>query len=171
MITETTRLQIIPCDESILEAAIQGNQKLENTLQVSVAENWTEFGVEALQYSLDRLKSDKAEYPWWTFFPIHKEDKTLIGSGGYKGQPNEEGIVEIGYEIAPGYRQKGLASEFAKALVENAFQDSRVKTVIAHTLGETNPSTKVLFSCGFIQTDELTDPEVGKIWKWELKRP
>jgi len=79
---------------------------LETLLQVNVSENWTKFGVEALQYSLDKLALGENEHGWWTYFPIHKKDNKLIGSGGYKGQPNSEGIVELGYEIAAEYRKR-----------------------------------------------------------------
>lgn len=46
-------------------------------------DNWTEFGVSALQYSLDKLSENEDEKGWWTYFTIHKQDNKLIGSGGY----------------------------------------------------------------------------------------
>ena len=168
-IIETDNLKLIPCDTKILESAIKGNEFLAQKLKVSVQDNWTEFGVGALQYSLDRLIASAEENGWWTYFPIHKEDNNLIGSGGYKGKPTTEGIVELGYEIAPGYRNRGLATEMTKGLIENAFKDKRVKLIIAHTLGEENPSTNVLQKCGFEKVLEINDPDDGLIWKWELK--
>lgn len=167
---ETKNLKIIPCDKTILKSAIQGNETLAKKLNVTVPNNWTEFGIGALQYSLDRLTENEEEKNWWTFFPVHKHDNTLIGSGGYKGKPTSEGTVEIGYEIAPAYRNRGLATEMAMGLIENALRDERVKSVIAHTLGQENPSTKVLQKCGFTKVQEFNDPEDGAIWKWELKR-
>lgn len=129
------------------------------------ANKWTEVGVEALQYSLDKI----TEMGWWTYFAIHKQDNTLMGSGGYKGSPTEEGIVELGYEIALEYRNKGLATQMAQGLVSNAFVDKRAQTIIAHTLGEENASTKVLTKCSFVKVEEINDLHDGLIWKWELK--
>jgi RimJ/RimL family protein N-acetyltransferase len=57
-----------------------------------------------------------------------------------------------------------------KGLIENAFGDERVKTIIAHTLGYDNPSTRVLQKCGFEKVKEINDPDDGLIWRWELKR-
>lgn len=165
---ETENLYLIACDMEILQAAVEGNEQLENLLGVNVPDNWTEFGKGALMYSLDKLSVDKDEINWRTYFPIHKADNKLIGSGGYKGKPTEDGIVELGYEIAPGYRNKGLATEMTKALISNAFSFRKVNRVIAHTPGETNESTKVLTKCGFEKSDEIDDPEEGLIWKWEL---
>jgi RimJ/RimL family protein N-acetyltransferase len=137
---------------------------------VTVPDNWTEFGVGALQYSLDKLSLSEREQGWWTYFPIHKTDNTLIGSGGYKGKPTEQGIVEIGYEISPDYRNKGLATEMTRALIDNAFSLKQVTAIMAHTLGQVNASTRILTKCGFEKTEEINDPDDGMIWKWELKR-
>ena len=170
MTIETKNLKLIPCDTEILKSAIQGNEILATKINVTVQENWTEFGVGALKYSLDRLTESEEEKNWWTYFPIHKQDNKLIGSGGYKGKPTTDGTVELGYEIASGYRNRGLATEMTKGLIENAFRDDRVTSIIAHTLGQENPSTKVLQKCGFEKVEEINDPEDGLIWKWELKR-
>ncbi|MFT3846174.1 MAG: GNAT family N-acetyltransferase [Lacibacter sp.] len=170
MTIETKNLQLIPCDTEILTAAILGDEILAKKINVTVQDNWTEFGVAALQYSLDRLTDSEDEKNWWTYFPIHKLDNKLIGSGGYKGKPTNDGTVELGYEIAPGYRNRGLATEMTNGFIENAFKDTRVKSIIAHTLGQDNPSTRVLQKCGFKKVEEMNDPDDGLIWKWELKR-
>lgn len=171
MIIETEHLKLIPCDTEILNAAILGNEILSKKINVTVQDNWTEFGVGALQYALERLSESEEEKNWWTYFPIYKHDNKLIGSGGYKGKPTNTGTVELGYEIAPDYRNRGFATEMTKGLIENAFKDERVKSIIAHTLGQDNASTKVLQKCGFKKVEEINDPDDGLIWKWELKRP
>ncbi len=167
---QTANLLILACDRVILAAAIEGNQTLAQNLHIKVEPGWTEFGTAALQYSLDKLSVESEEAGWWTYFPIHKEDNRLIGSGGYKGKPGPEGMVEIGYEICPEYRNKGLATEMAKSLVESAFACSQVKIVSAHTLGEPNASTKVLLKCGFKKSAEINDPDNGLLWRWELTK-
>lgn len=167
---ETERLQLIPCDRKILEEALKGNEYLADYLNITVPENWSEFGNSALNYALAQINSGESEIGWWTYLPVHKADNKLIGSCGYKGHPDETGAVEIGYEIKTEYRNTGLATELANALVSNAFTNEEVISVQAHTLGETNPSTKVLSKCGFQKTQEIQDEENGLLWKWELKR-
>jgi [ribosomal protein S5]-alanine N-acetyltransferase len=167
---ETPRLRIIVCNEIVLRHAIKGNRELREYLNVKIPGNWTVFGMEALQYSLEKLGSGENEAGWWTYFPIHREDAALIGSGGYKGKPSDDGFVEIGYEIAGDYRNRGLATEFAQALIRNAFHHDQVHSIIAQTLGEVNASTRVLVRCGFTRTEEINDPDDGIIWRWQLKR-
>jgi [ribosomal protein S5]-alanine N-acetyltransferase len=43
-----------------------------------------------------------------------------------------------------------------------------VGTVLAHTLGEENPSTAVLRANGFGRGADVEDPEQGVVWRWEL---
>ncbi len=166
---ETENLVIIACDQEMLELAILGNQQLSDYIRATVPENWTEFGARALQHSLDKLKASENEKNWWSYLPIHKADNMLIGLCGYKGQPNENGMVEFGYEIKADYRNKGLATELAKALVSNAFDFEEVKFMQAHTLGEINASTQVLLKCGFQKIDEIPNKELGILWKWQLQ--
>jgi ribosomal-protein-alanine N-acetyltransferase len=117
MTIETEILRLIPCDAETLKSAIAGNDQLAKRLGVTVADNWTEFGVESLQYALERLLEDPINFGWWTYFPVHKQDNKLIGSGGYKGSPTDAGTVEVGYEIAAAYRNKGLATELINGLI------------------------------------------------------
>ena len=108
---------------------------------------------------------------WGSFFTIHKADRQLLlGTCGFKGAPNEENIVEIGYEIEASYRQKGLASEAAKGLIDFAFSHENVKAVMAHTLAHENPSVSVLKKLGFQFVKELSDPDDGDIWQWLLPK-
>ncbi len=46
---------------------------------------------------------------WWTQLFFDEPTGHLVGSGGYKGPPVQR-EVEIGYEIAPGYRRQGYAT-------------------------------------------------------------
>ena len=77
-------------------------------------------------------------------------------------------MAEIAYGIAPGYDGRGYATEVAKALIEFASLDARVKSIRAHTLTETNASTRVLEKCGFQKIGEAVDPENNLVvWRWE----
>jgi len=166
---ETQRLKLICCDREILEALFRGNDSLAGHLQVNVPQKWTEFGAPAFKFTYDKILSGSGQIEWWSYLPVVKEENTLIGSCGYKGEP-KDGRVEIGYEVTAAYRGIGLATEMAKALIEKAFQSNEVQYVEAHTLAEINESGSVLKKCGLRKTAELEDPEDGKIWKWEIRK-
>lgn len=168
LIIETDRLKLVVCDLPLVEAVLAGNDTLEKYLGVAVPSNWTEFGEPVFRWTHDKITKPGADIQWWSYLPIHKEDNALIGSLGYKGYPDENGMVEIGYEICANYRNKGLASEAAKALIDHAFTGDKVKYVQAHTLANENASTKVLKKCGMQFVKEVNDPEDGLIWQWVI---
>ena len=166
---QSSNILLVEGTEKILNAALMGNGNLSALLEVIVPDKWSEFGNIILQYSLERVLSDPSEAMWWTWFPIHKEARTLIGSCGYKGKP-ENGMVEIGYEVIESYRNKGYATEIAKALLDFAFEHKAVNVVQAHTLAEKNASGSILTKCGLKWVGELEDEEDGTIWKWRISR-
>lgn len=94
----------------------------------------------------------------------------MIGLGGFKGGPDEEGVVEIGYALAPAYRGLGLASEAAQGMLGYAFSHPEVRRVVAHTLPERNASTRVLERVGPRLAGTVHDPVDGEVWRWTLDR-
>ena len=163
---ETDRLILMAATSKMLEAALQGDEVLGQLLSINIPGPWSGFGTAVFPYTLEKLKNPE-EQNWWMYLVILKTENALIGTGGYKGAPTEEGMVEIAYEIAEAYRQRGLATEVAEALIEHAIKQEKVLTIWAHTLAENNASTKILENCGFIKTKELHDEEDGDIWRWE----
>ena len=91
----------------------------------------------------------------------------VIGSAGFKGPPDAQGMVEIAYGVDPSCQGQGFATEAAGALLRYAAADPRVRLLRAHTLPEANASTRVLGKCGFVHIGEVVDPEDGPVWRWE----
>ncbi|MFD0329628.1 GNAT family N-acetyltransferase [Streptacidiphilus monticola] len=63
---------------------------------------------------------------------LRREDGLALGGAGFHGPPTD-GVVEIGYDLAPGARGKGYATETARLLVAYAFTHAVVRVVQAHT--------------------------------------
>lgn len=166
---KTGNLQMIPCKLEYFEAILNDGKRLEQMLDITTAEDWNSFP-EAIPFGYEYLKSNPQALGWWMYLFIHAKDKKLIGMGGYKGAANKAGKIEIGYAIAPAYRNRGLATEAARGLIEYAFSHPHIKTVDAHTLAETNPSTKVLEKVGMEKLETLIDLKDGEIWHWRLNR-
>jgi len=166
---ETENLKLIPCELKHFEAILHDPKRLEGMLGVCVADGWMSFP-EAIPHGYEYLKANPAALGWWMYLFIHAGDKMLIGLGGFKGKVDEAGMVEIGYEIAPDYRNRGLATEAAQGMVDYAFSQPEIKIVDAHTLAEINPSTSVLEKIGMKNIGTINDPEDGEIWHWRLER-
>src|SRR5262245_54069451 len=120
---------------------------------------------------LARVRALTGPDPWTLGFDVvHRVSAAVIGSCGYKGPPDSDGVVEISYGTDSDHRGKGYATEAARALVTYAFGDSRVRVVRAHTIEKANASTRVLTKCGFRDIGDVIDPEDGLVWRWEKQR-
>lgn len=170
MTIETAHLQLMPNAPKFYLALIEGVPQFEEQFGLPAAEGLRDFFVsgEVSPEWLAKLRDAKAADPWVHGFAIvHRERSLVIGNAGFKGPPDEEGMVEIGYGIVPACEGRGYATEAAAALVSFASRDERVRRIRAHTLPEANASTRVLAKCGFERIGEVVDPEDGLIWRWE----
>jgi len=108
--------------------------------------------------------------PWQHgFFLVERSRGEIIGTAGFKGPPDADGMVEIAYGVVPSVEGRGYATEAAGALVRFAAADARVRLIRAHTLPELNASTRVLRKCGFVHIGEVIDHEDGPVWRWERR--
>jgi ribosomal-protein-alanine N-acetyltransferase len=169
---ETARLDLIPCTPEQLLALIEQPERFEQLAGLPVAEDLHGF------YASDQvspqwraaLRNASEPDPWrHGFFVVHREQRVVIGSAGYKGAPDADGIVEIAYGIVPSHEGRGYATEAAAALVTFAF-DHGAQRLRAHTLPVANASTHVLLKNGFQNVGSVVDPEDGPVWRWERGR-
>ena len=155
-------------DLALLDAAMAGDDALAACLGHAVVPGWLSFAGQ-LERTRDAAAQDRDDPRWGTCFFVAGEPPELVGWGGFKGPPSDAGTVEIGYEIAPARRERGLATAAARALVADAFSDPRVAAVLAHTLAEPNASNRILEKLGFA-FDGDTVQRGTPVWRFALPR-
>jgi [ribosomal protein S5]-alanine N-acetyltransferase len=160
-------IRLVPAEVNHLEAALAGDDALAAILGHRVVPGWVTFS-EALEPARDAVASAGSDARWGTRLFITDHPQELVGWGGFKGPPND-GVVEIGYEIAQARQGRGLATAAARSMVAEAFADDSVTAVIAHTLAERNASNRVLDKAGFHLDDELEE-DGQPIWRFRLDR-
>jgi ribosomal-protein-alanine N-acetyltransferase len=106
-----------------------------------------------------------------TLIPVRTTaTKQIIGTCAFKGAPTKEKTVEIAYFTFPEFEGKGYATAMASLLIHAARSSPEVERVIAHTLPETNASTRILQKVGMQFAGEVVDPEDGRVWRWSLDK-
>jgi RimJ/RimL family protein N-acetyltransferase len=163
-------VRLVRPDLALLDAAVAGDDALAARLGHAVAPGWVSF-TGALEHTRERKATDPGDPRWGTCFFVAGDppDLELVGWGGFKGAPSADGTVEIGYEIAAVRRERGLATDAARAMVAEAFADPAVHRVIAHTLPEPNASNPILEKLGFaFDGDTLEHGRAA--WRWALPR-
>lgn len=173
---ETERLRLIACAPTQLLALIEHPDEFASLVGYPVTDGLRGFYVSGdvspgWLTALRKAAGEPAD-PWrHGFFVIEKDAGTVIGSAGFKGAPDADGMVEIAYGVVPAREGQGFATEAAGALVRFAAGDPRVRLLRAHTLPEANASTHVLRKCGFVHIGAVVDPDDGLVWRWERNVP
>lgn len=166
---QTARMKLIPATMMHYRNLSHSHEWVAEMFGATPAAGWDVFP-EGINGGYQLLAENPQNFRWAFHFFVHRDDQKLIGMGGYKGAPSKEGMVEIGYALAPEYRGQNLGTEAAQSLIDEAFSWAIVEMVDAHTLAEENASTKVLERCGMQKIGESTDPEDGNVWHWRITR-
>jgi [ribosomal protein S5]-alanine N-acetyltransferase len=166
---QTKRLRLEIANAEQLAKLVAMDYSFIKEYGITLTKEYTEF-VSTTDYSLDKVREHPFTIEWHPFLIIHKEDKVLLGIGGYKGPSNINGDIEICYGIIANYRSKGYATEAAQWFIEHAFENEKVKIVSATTLSDNGASSNVLRKCGMLKVGRVFDFEHGKLWKWEITR-
>ncbi|AIM31747.1 acetyltransferase, GNAT [Bacillus thuringiensis serovar kurstaki str. YBT-1520] len=125
---ETERLYIVPCTEESIQVA---NEQGYNSGPHIVGH-------------VENVKQDAALLPVGAWYVLRKEDDSVLGDIGFKGKPNENQTVEIGYGFIEKYWNQGYATEAVRELIDWAFKTGEVETIIAETLLDNYSSMRVL---------------------------
>lgn len=176
-ILRTPRLLLIPATPESLRAELASPAALGEVLAVEVPASWPPelYDADAMRWTLDFLLAHPDDRLWSLYYLAEPRGRDgerphLLGLAGYKGAPDEQGVVEIGYGVVPECRRRGYASEAVRALVARAFGDGRVRTVIAHTLPELAASIGVLRATGFTLEGPGNDPHEPTAIRFRLTR-
>ncbi|MEU6374573.1 GNAT family N-acetyltransferase [Streptomyces sp. NPDC046909] len=88
------------------------------------------------------------------FVLVREEDDLAVGGMGFHGPPDEEGRVEIGYDLVEGARGRGYATEALRALSEWALARNDVRTLFATIDAGNVRSQGVVTRAGFRKVSE-----------------
>jgi ribosomal-protein-alanine N-acetyltransferase len=170
---QTARLRLVPYSGAHLLALLKGVQEFEACFGMRAADGLGSFlaSADVSPAWLAQLDASSPADPWIHGFAlVDPASHSVIGSLGFKGRPDDDGVVEIAYGLVPGFQGRGLATEATNAGVSFAFLVHAVSRVRAHTRPSICASTRVLEKCGFSFIGPVEDPEDGPVWRWERRR-
>ncbi len=93
---------------------------------------------------------EPAREAWYTYWLVVIRDAAFgAGLAGFKGFPDQNGEVEIGYGIDPDYQRQGYTTEAVQRLIAWAFEESACRSVVARDTKKWNAaSLRVLSKVG-----------------------
>lgn len=110
---------------------------------------------------LEQVKADPASAEWIARAAVAEPEGVVVGHGGFHGPPDDDGVVEVAYSVAPEHRRKGYAKAMLRSLLERADADPRVTAVRASIRPDNLGSRATIAGFGFKKIGEQWDPEDG----------
>jgi ribosomal-protein-alanine N-acetyltransferase len=165
---ETNRLILIPLTRNQLSAYLNTPELLEQELRVGLSRDiFTDRLRRAFSMKLEKMSAAPQEmHAWLTYWLIVVRDANF-GAGliGYKGFPDENGVVYNGYGIDPAYQKHGYTSEAVRAMDAWAFKEEACQCVVAYIALDNLASQHVVAKCGYIRQSYLHQGE--QVWRLE----
>lgn len=139
---------------------------------VSLTEHFLTDGARWLwRYRLDQMAADPGGARWMVRQAVVGDDDLVVGHAGFHGPPDEAGMVEVGYFVAPEFRRRGYARATLAELLRRAAAEPAVTTVRA-SIGPGNAaSLGTISGFGFVEVGEQWDEEDGLELVFELSLP
>ena len=102
---------------------------------------------------------------WCATFYIQNAQGVIVGGCGFKGAPTE-GEVEIGYAVAPAFREAGAGAAAVRRLLEIAARAPQVSHVVANVAPDNVASTRLVQRLGFVAKGEWIDWSGERLVRW-----
>ena len=109
----------------------------------------------------------------WVQFSVLDDAGAIVGDVGLRRVEDEDGVIVVGYTIAPAHQNKGYATEAVRALVGYAFDVLGADVVRAHADEENIASTAVMRKAGLAFVERWDHEEDGQIYhivRYERRR-
>jgi ribosomal-protein-alanine N-acetyltransferase len=154
---KTNRMELIAGTAELVRAHLGDGERFALLLDARIPRLSppTPDAQEVMECMAQALERGPDQAGWWCWYFLLLEGVTrhrvLIGDGGFKGPPDVDGTVEIGYSVLQAHRNRGYATEAVKALVEWASEHPEVRRIVAETKRTNAASMRVLEKSGFIQ--------------------
>ena len=156
----TERITLLPLNPAELWHYLARPNQLEAALRVPVSRSiLVEPVPHAIRAKVRNTKGASVERILWNTYWLIIIDRDPFGAGliGFKGVPDENGEVELGYGIDSQVRRQGYVTEANRALVEWALAQPACQAVTAFTEKDNAASIRVLEKSGFSLARETSD--------------
>ncbi len=145
---ESQRMMLVAASIELVDADLSGHDELAQLIDATVPDNWPPdlYERQAMQYAREQLSDAPGQVGWsfWYLLTRPPENRELLGICGFKGFPDQQGTVEIGYSVLHQNRCMGYATEAMGRLISWAFAHHNVMKVCAETLPHLRQSIRVM---------------------------
>lgn len=124
-------------------------EELVSRLPIAVPEEWPTDEIKSiLPFYIEKLEKDPSILGWGPWLIIDYHNREIIGNAGFKGNPDVDGVIEVGYQILKNYQKQGYGYEAVYSLINWAFLHDNVKSIVAECDDSNIGSIRILEKLG-----------------------
>lgn len=116
-----------------------------------------------LPYRIPQIADHPERAPYLLRMAVHRRAGCIIGSAGFHGMPDADGMIEIGLEVVPAWRGQGLAKEILHGMWGWVVRQQQARTLRYCVSPSNDASQAIIRGLGFAligqQVDEVDGPE------------
>lgn len=165
---QTARLTLLACSAAHARAAYKSRRHLESLLGMRVNPDWPGPEIRGfLPVYARQIEAAPDLLGWGLWLVVRTAEQEVIGDVGFKGRPDANGRVDIGYGIVPERRRQGYGYEAAAGLRDWAFQQPGVERLTGDCWPDNIASARILTKLGMRSTG-ISD---SGLQLWQMERP
>lgn len=157
----TSRLSLIPSNRKLIQLCLENPSQFASALDATLAPGWPlESHEEDLPWVLKDMKDN--ETGWWVWWILLRPElldtkPLVIGNVGFKGPPENGGLLEVTFAVAERYQGRAYATEALTTLVAWSLQQTGVKKIWGDTTPTNFGSMNVFQRSGFTLQEHESD--------------
>jgi RimJ/RimL family protein N-acetyltransferase len=169
------RLELVSMSPDVVEALLAARSaEAAELIGGELRDGWPGGHEGFFRLRLEQMRRDPSLQPWLVRALVLRDSRDVVGHAGFHGPPGINGkrdpeAVELGYEVFPAFRRRGLATEAASALIAWARDEHGIRRFIVSIAPSNDPSLAIAAKLGFAQTGEQWDEEDGLELVFELE--
>jgi [ribosomal protein S5]-alanine N-acetyltransferase len=149
---DTRRLTLVAATAELARADAGDHNRFSALIGADLPEAWPPEVMRDAQDFFARKLESGVPPGWWHWYALLKGPgrPIVIGTAGFAGPPNSEGIVTLGYSVLDAFAGCGYATEMVMGILQWLAAAGGVKHVYATTFEQHHPSVRVLMRSGFV---------------------
>lgn len=158
------RLDLVPMSLALMEALLGGDRESAQRMAgYRIPADWPEGMESVLRFRIAIARERPETLPLLLRAMVLRADsEVVVGRLGFHGPADEDGMLEVGYEVFPAYRRRGYAREAVVALFRWAQRDPAVRRFRASVSPANQPSRLLVTGLGFVEVGSQWDEEDGE---------
>jgi [ribosomal protein S5]-alanine N-acetyltransferase len=158
------RLDLLPMSLTLMETLQRGDREsAQRMVGYRIPAEWPAGMESVLRFRTAIARERPEALPLLLRAMVLRADpEVVVGRLGFHGPADDNGMLEIGYEVFPAYRRQGYAREAAVAMFRWAQRDPVVRCFRASVSPENLPSRNLVAGLGFIEVGSQWDEEDGE---------